>query len=77
MARIGAVDQQATFDLDWRKGSERSCEWSASRHLGLLPVIGPNGDVGDYLREVSELTHDSLARQHGSSLYPDSLTEQH
>src|SRR6266852_1985268 len=26
MARVAAVDQQATSDLNWRKGSERSCE---------------------------------------------------
>src|ERR1700694_5389294 len=26
MARVAAVDQQATADLNWRKGSERSCE---------------------------------------------------
>src|SRR5919109_3377710 len=24
---VAAVDQQATSDLNWRKGSERSCEW--------------------------------------------------
>jgi hypothetical protein len=26
IARVAAVDQQATSDLNWRKASERSCE---------------------------------------------------
>ncbi|HSU33236.1 MAG TPA: hypothetical protein VLJ11_18565, partial [Bryobacteraceae bacterium] len=31
MARVAAVDQQATSDLNWRKGSQRSCEWPVIR----------------------------------------------
>ncbi len=31
IARVAAVDQQATSDLNWRRASERSCEWSLAR----------------------------------------------